>query len=138
MESVSRRASGRIENMSVTSNDLSYSASSRRDSQKFGSVDTLNLVSLMEDLQRRGMNGVGSVALGLADASHDRVLEWISAERMNNLPPEGSSHDKVLAWAKLFVERLHSFHSEIAVFANDSIMGAQVSYGYCQVLLEVC
>jgi hypothetical protein len=56
---------------------------------------------------------------------------------MSKLPPEGSSYDKVLAWAQLFVERLHSFDLAIENFAGDSYLAAQLAYGYCAILLEV-
>jgi hypothetical protein len=57
---------------------------------------------------------------------------------MSHLPPEGSSYDKVLAWAQLFVERLHSFDVAIGRFEGNSWLAAQLSYGYCAMLLEVC
>jgi hypothetical protein len=56
---------------------------------------------------------------------------------MSLLLPEGSSYDKVLAWAHLFVERLHSFDMAIGGFASDSYLAAQLAYGYCAILLEV-
>lgn len=57
---------------------------------------------------------------------------------MSQLPPEGSSYDKVLAWAQLFVERLNSFDMAIEEFAGDSYLAAQLAYGYCALLLQVC
>ena len=57
---------------------------------------------------------------------------------MSQLPPEGSSYDRVLAWAQLFVERLHSFDVEIEEFAGDSYLAAQLAYGYCALMLDVC
>lgn len=56
---------------------------------------------------------------------------------MSMLPAEGSGYDKVLSWAQLFVERLHSFEAAIEGFAGDSYLAAQLAYGYCVVLLEV-
>jgi hypothetical protein len=56
---------------------------------------------------------------------------------MSLLPPEGSDYDKVLAWAQLFVDRLHHFDVEIEQFAGDSYLAAQLSYGFCAMLLEV-
>ena len=56
---------------------------------------------------------------------------------MRKLPPEGSSYDKALVWAALFVERVHSFDLGIEHFAGDSHLAAQLSYGYCANLLEV-
>ena len=56
---------------------------------------------------------------------------------MTHLPPEGSSYDKVLAWAQLFAERLNLFDLEISEFAVDSFRAAELAYGYCAILLEV-
>ncbi|KAJ5536107.1 hypothetical protein N7513_009293 [Penicillium frequentans] len=73
----------------------------------------------------------------VSDTDYASLLEWIRCERMKKLPPEGSSYDKALVWAALFVERVHSFDSEIEQFAGDSHLAAQLSYGYCASLLEL-
>lgn len=71
-------------------------------------------------------------------ASHERILDWIRSERMRKLPPEGSSYDKVLVRARLFVERLYSFELGIQPFAGDSQTATQLAYIYCATLLGVC
>ena len=71
------------------------------------------------------------------DTSHETLLEWIRSQRMSNVPAEGSSYDKVLAWAQLFAERLHDFDLAIEDFAGDSYYASQLAYGYCAILLEV-
>lgn len=57
---------------------------------------------------------------------------------MRKLPAEGSSYDKVLVWARLFVERLHSFDLAVESFAGDNHMAAQLAYVHCASLLGVC
>ncbi|KAL4899857.1 hypothetical protein BDW74DRAFT_188878 [Aspergillus multicolor] len=81
-------------------------------------------------------NGNGITMSSTIGASHASLLEWIRSERMHKLPPEGSSYDKVLICAKLFVERLHSFDGAIQHFAQESQMATQLAYTYCGSLLE--
>lgn len=101
-------------------------------------LDTSNISQVVYSLKRRGSEELGSdTSAKLLNATHDSILEWIRVQRMQRLPPEGSSQDKVLAWAQLFVERLHSFDSAIADFAGDSYLATQLAYGYCAILLEV-
>jgi hypothetical protein len=93
---------------------------------------------VVQSLHRRSGDELGTTASSkLLNTSHASIIEWIHAERMSHLPPEGSSYDKVLGWAQLFVERLHSFDTAIHEFAGDSYLAAQLSYGYCAMLLEV-
>ncbi|ODM18730.1 hypothetical protein SI65_05347 [Aspergillus cristatus] len=54
---------------------------------------------------------------------------------MRKLPAEGSSYDKVLVRARLFVERLHSFDLAVESFAGDNHMAAQLAYVHCASLL---
>lgn len=56
---------------------------------------------------------------------------------MSLVPAEGSTYDKVLAWAQLFVERIHSFTEAMEPFAGDSFMAADLAYSYCDMLFEV-
>jgi hypothetical protein len=74
----------------------------------------------------------------IISADYEAILDWIRSERMRKLPPEGSSYDKVLVWARLFVERLHIFDSAIQNFEGDSHMAAELAYIHCASLLEVC
>ncbi|KAL5041355.1 hypothetical protein BDW71DRAFT_217918 [Aspergillus fruticulosus] len=87
----------------------------------------------------RSMKLHNSIGMGLSKmigADHEKLLEWIRSERMRKLPPEGSSYDKVLVCAKLFVERLHSFDGAIRHFAQESNMATQLAYIHCASLLE--
>lgn len=102
-------------------------------------MGTSNISNVVDVIKRRSGDELGANASArLSNASYESLLEWISTQRMSNLPPEGSSYDKVLAWAQLFVERLHSFDLAIEEFAGDSYLAAQLAYGYCTILLEVC
>ncbi|AEO60474.1 hypothetical protein MYCTH_2120499 [Thermothelomyces thermophilus ATCC 42464] len=78
-----------------------------------------------------------SVSSQLLNATYDSIRNWIKNQRMTHLPPEGSDYDKVLAWAQLFIERLHSFDTAIRELDRQSTMAAQVAYGYCFILLEL-
>jgi hypothetical protein len=94
---------------------------------------------VVTSIQARSGQELGtSASARLLNSTHDTILEWIRSERVNLLPPEGSAYDKVLTWAQLFVNRLHSFDSEIERFAGDSYLAAHLSYGFCTMLLEVC
>lgn len=111
---------------------------SRYGSRKMSMVDTSNISNVVYSLKRRSSEELGSATSAkLLNATHDSLMDWISAQRMSHLPPEGSSHDKVLAWAQLFVERLHSFDMAIEDFAGDSYLATQLAYGYCAILLQV-
>ncbi|KAJ5767230.1 uncharacterized protein N7511_004846 [Penicillium nucicola] len=93
------------------------------------------LVEVVNLLARRGSDDLA--ASRVSDTDYASLLGWIRCERMKKLPPEGSSYDKALVWAALFVERVHSFDSGIEQFAGDSHLAAQMSYGYCASLLEL-
>lgn len=101
-------------------------------------MGTTNISSVVTSLQRRSGEELGTnTSSRLLTATYASILEWIRSERMSLLPPEGSDYDKVLAWAQLFIDRLHSFDMAIEQFAGDSYLAAQLSYGYCAMLLEV-
>lgn len=107
-------------------------------SKKFSTAGTSKLSGVVQGLQRQSGAELGANASSaLFNTDHAAILEWIATERMSHLPPEGSSYDKVLAWAQLFVERLHSFDVAIRDFEGSSWLAAQLSYGYCAMLLEV-
>ncbi|RDW79099.1 NACHT domain protein [Aspergillus mulundensis] len=136
--SSSRRISGLHDGESVTSGVARSVQSPRVTSRKFNSMGTTNISSVVTSLQRRSGEELGTNASSrLLTANHASILEWIRSERMSLLPPEGSDYDKVLAWAQLFIDRLHSFDMAIEQFAGDSYLAAQLSYGYCALLLEL-
>lgn len=136
----SRRVSSFRDSESGSNHGMSRSFVSRKTaSRKVSSMDTSNITGVVDSIKRRSGDELGTTAsFRLLDSSHETLLEWIRTQRMSNLPAEGSCYDKVLAWAQLFVERLHSFDLAIEEFAGDSYMAAQLAYGYCTVLLEVC
>jgi hypothetical protein len=97
-----------------------------------------NISGVIQSLQHRSGDELGIDSYALLNTSYYSIIEWIRAQRMNHLPAEGSSYDKVLAWAQLFVERLNKFDENIQGFAGDNYLAAQMSYGYCYMLLQVC
>jgi hypothetical protein len=121
---------------------LSRPGNFRRESfmpKKFATAGSSKLSGVVQGLQRKSGTELGvNASSTLFNTDHATILEWIATERMSHLPPEGSSYDKVLAWAQLFVERLHSFDVAIRDFEGGSWLAAQLSYGYCAMLLEVC
>ncbi|KAL4953776.1 hypothetical protein BDW69DRAFT_150925 [Aspergillus filifer] len=136
--SSSRRVSGINDGDSVASGAGRSVVSRRLTSRNFRSVGSTNISSVVSSLQRRSGEELGANATSrLLTATHLSLLEWIRSERMSLLPPEGSDYDKVLAWAQLFIDRLNSFDVAIEQFAGDSYLAAQLSYGYCAMLLEL-
>ncbi|KAL4746942.1 hypothetical protein BDW72DRAFT_206899 [Aspergillus terricola var. indicus] len=99
----------------------------------FGTTNT-TLTELVRSLKLHNSNGMATSKIIGAD--YEKLLEWIRSERMRKLPPEGSSYDKVLVCAKLFVERLHSFDGAIQHFAQESNMATQLAYIHCASILE--
>lgn len=135
----SRRVSSFRDSESVSNHGMSRSMNSRKmSSRKISSVHTSNISEVVDSIKRRSGDELGTTtSFRLLDSSHETLLEWIRTQRMSNLPGEGSCYDKVLAWAQLFVQRLHSFDLAVEEFAGDSYLAAQLSYGYCAILLEV-
>ncbi|GAB1214317.1 hypothetical protein ATERTT37_003479 [Aspergillus terreus] len=132
----SRRVSGILESDNVSSR-VYNSVASRRGSRKL-SAEPSNLADVVNSLRRRNSNQMDSlISAKLINATHSTLVDWIRAERMSKLPPEGSSYDRVLVWASLFVDRLHSFDLAVEEFAGDSHLAAQLVYGYCMLLLEL-
>ncbi|KAJ5887643.1 hypothetical protein N7495_007684 [Penicillium taxi] len=106
--------------------------------KKINGAGNSNITSVVQSLYRRSGDELGaSTSSKLMNTTYYSLIEWIRVQRMSHLPPEGSSFDKVLTWAQLFVERLHHFDRAIAEFAGDSYLATQLSYGYCGMLLEL-
>ncbi|OGM43350.1 NACHT domain protein [Aspergillus bombycis] len=93
------------------------------------------LADVVDMLARRSSDAM--ISTKILETDYATVLQWIRSERMEKLPAEGSSYDKMLIWAALFVERLHSFDKAIEEFAGDSHMAAQLAYVHCASLLEL-
>jgi hypothetical protein len=134
-----KRVSGGMMDLDSFSNGGPRSVASRRASRKTVAGNESSAISnVVYSLKRRSGDELGATASSkLLNSTHATLLDWIRHQRMSKLPPEGSSYDKVLAWAQLFVERLHSFDLAIEHFAGDSYLAAQLAYGYCAILLEV-
>lgn len=127
----------------LSNGGMSRPSNSRRESsfftKKFSAAGSSKLTGVIQNLQRDSGAELGSNAHSiLFNTNHSDILNWIANKRMNDVPAEGSSYDKVLAWAQLFVERLHSFDVAIRDFEGSSLFAAQLSYGYCLMLLQVC
>ncbi|KAH8423418.1 uncharacterized protein LDX57_001179 [Aspergillus melleus] len=132
-----RRVSSILEHNNASNGPI-QSPPSRRSSRKSSSGEVSQLADVVNSLTRQTTDGMDSVlSTKLMNATYPVLLEFIRTERMSKLPPEGSSYDRVLVWASLFVERLHSFELAIEEFAGDSPMAAQLAYGHCAVLLEL-
>ncbi|OJJ87625.1 NACHT domain protein [Aspergillus glaucus CBS 516.65] len=104
----------------------------RRNSRK-SSTDNSALTEIVHSLANRSSSDI--LPSRIIGADYETILEWVSSERMRKLPAEGSSYDKVLVWARLFVERLHSFDLAVESFAGDNHMAAQLAYVHCASLL---
>jgi hypothetical protein len=132
-------ASAMFESDNISQNGMSRSV--RRES---GIPRKLNggnsqITSVVNSWYTRSGNELGAGAFSRLSHNHTHlsIIEWIRQQRMSHLPAEGSSYDKVLGWAQLFVERLHSFELNIHHFAGDSHLATQLSYGFCDLLLQV-
>ncbi|CAG8285171.1 unnamed protein product [Penicillium salamii] len=126
----------------LSNGGMSRPSNSRRESsfftKKFSAAGSSKLTGVIQNLQRDSGAELGSNAHSiLFNTNHSDILNWIANKRMNDVPAEGSSYDKVLAWAQLFVERLHSFDVAIRDFEGSSLFAAQLSYGYCLMLLQL-
>ncbi|KAJ5756136.1 hypothetical protein N7533_005679 [Penicillium manginii] len=132
-------ASAMFESDNISQNGMSRSV--RRES---GIPRKLNggnsqITSVVNSWYTRSGNELGAGAFSRLSHNHTHlsIIEWIRQQRMSHLPAEGSSYDKVLGWAQLFVERLHSFELNIHHFAGDSHLATQLSYGFCDLLLQL-
>ncbi|CAG8384408.1 unnamed protein product [Penicillium salamii] len=126
----------------ISNSGMSRPSNSRRESsfftKSFSAAGSSKLIGVIQNLQSKSGAEFGSnVQSILFNTNHADILNWIASRRMNYVPSEGSSYDKVLAWAQLFVERLHSFDVAIREFEGHSLSAAQLSYGYCLMLLQL-
>lgn len=129
-----RQASDMLEQHATVTKEKRTSHQYQQNTRKSNGQEN-TLADVVSSLSRRDSDE--HAISRVSDTDYASLLEWIRCERMKKLPPEGSSFDKALVWAALFVERVHSFDSEIEQFAGDSHLAAQLSYGYCASLLEV-
>ncbi|PYH95457.1 NACHT domain protein [Aspergillus ellipticus CBS 707.79] len=131
---VPRRTSGFAESDTGSNYGMSRSITSRRVSSRRLDPQETEFSRKLSSLQRLGGDDLGVI---LSGDSLDMVLSWIHDERMSLMPPEGSSYDKVLGWAQLFISRLQKFEEAIQGFTNVSERAFQMAYGYCLLLLKL-
>lgn len=132
---VPRRISGFAESDTLSNNGMSRSITSRRVSSRRLDPQETEFSRRLSSLQRQTGDELG---MAISGDSYEMVLSWIHDERLSLMPPEGSSYDKVLGWAQLFVDRLRTFELAIEDFTNVSGLAFQMAYGYCLSLLKVC
>ncbi|KAH6658883.1 NACHT domain protein [Truncatella angustata] len=136
--SFSRHALGMQDSRFPMNNGGLRVVSGRHAMRSSSTVDNSAISNLVYSLKRRSSNELGSNASArLLNETYDSIRDWIAAQRMSHLPPEGSSYDKVLTWTQLFVERIDSFDLAIQEFSGDSYLAAQLAYGYCAMLLDL-
>ncbi|PWY65638.1 hypothetical protein BO94DRAFT_338846 [Aspergillus sclerotioniger CBS 115572] len=131
---VPRRISGFAESDTLSNNGMSRSITSRRVSSRRLDPQETEFSRRLSSLQRQTGDELG---MAISGDSYEMVLSWIHDERLSLMPPEGSSYDKVLGWAQLFVERLRTFELAIEDFTNVSGLAFQMAYGYCLSLLKL-
>ncbi|KAJ6134419.1 hypothetical protein N7523_000741 [Penicillium sp. IBT 18751x] len=135
----SRQVSG-ISAMFDNDSVSNHGRSNRREStmpRKYNGAGNSHITSVVQSLHRRSGDELGVDTYALLNTRYHDIRDWIRNQRMSHLPAEGSSYDKVLAWAQLFIERLNKFDENIQGFAGDSYLAAQLSYGYCFLLLQL-
>lgn len=133
-----RRPSGFMDNGNNGNGLNDDSVSSSPGSKRSSSGKPPQLAEVVEFLKSQNSEEMDAILSSrLMNATHPMLLDWIHSERLSKLPPEGSSYDSILAWALLFVERLHTFELAVEGFAGDSHQAAQLAYGHCALLLEV-
>lgn len=109
------------------------------DSRRISGSSVSSIANTVHNLKHISGNELGSnmSALLLNSTTYESIRNWIMGQRMSHLPPEDSDYDKALAWAQLFVERLHMFEEAIKEFHSESDMAAQFAYGSCSILFNV-
>lgn len=140
LQSASRTVSGFMDGDGLENSRMSHSVASRRvSSKRFNMMESTAISRVVSSHKRRNVDELGtSTSSKIVNTTYVSLMDWISSQRMSLLPPEGSDYDKVLAWAQLFIESLNSFDTAIEEFAGDSYLAAQLVYGFCAMLLEVC
>lgn len=90
-------------------------------------------------LEKRGIAELGyGIFESMSSTSFINFVEAIRAERMSSLPHKGSKWDKVLIRALYFAEQQNAFEKMMRSFGADDSTAANLGYGYCKLLLEVC
>ncbi|KAK4245580.1 hypothetical protein C7999DRAFT_16221 [Corynascus novoguineensis] len=109
------------------------------DSRRVSGSSVSSIANTVHNLKHISGNELGSnmSALLLNRTTYDSIRNWIMGQRMSHLPPEDSDYDKALAWAQLFVERLHMFDKAIKEFHSESGMATQFAYGSCSILFNL-
>ena len=71
------------------------------------------------------------------DINIDAFMEYISSERLTNMPHRGSRWDKVLKSAEYFALQLAAYQELVHKFARDSQQALHFALGCCRLLLDV-
>ena len=64
-------------------------------------------------------------------------MEYISTERLTNMPHRGGRWDKVLKSAEYFALQLAAYQELVHKFARDSEHALHFALGCCRLLLDV-
>ena len=71
------------------------------------------------------------------DINIDAFMEYISTERLTNMPHRGGRWDKVLKCAEYFALQLAAYQELVHKFARDSESALRFALGCCRLLLDV-
>lgn len=107
------------------------------------SSSTFSEVSIVSNSWKQSRHRVKS-ALGsevdngvFRDIDIDTFMEYISNERLTNMPHRGGRWDKVLKSAEYFALQLSSYQELVRKFARDSEQALHFTLGCCRLLLDV-
>ena len=73
----------------------------------------------------------------LTNMDISRFLEFITQQRLTNMPHKGSRFDRVLRAAEYFGIQVYAYSEMVERFIKDSKLAADVALGNCCLLLEV-
>ena len=105
------------------------------------SSSTFSEVSVVSHTWKQSRSRVKS-ALGVDDGvfqdmTIDVFMEYISTERLTNMPHRGGRWDKVLKCAEYFALQLSAYQELVHKFARDSEAALRFALGCCRLLLDV-
>ena len=133
------------------SSSSSYNVSKSQESYANGSVlqrtetssSTFSEVSIISTTWKQCRHRVKS-ALGsdvddsvFHDIDIDTFMEYISSERLTNMPHRGGRWDKVLKSAEYFALQLAAYQELVHKFGRDSELALRFALGCCRLLLDV-
>jgi hypothetical protein len=83
----------------------------------------------------RELDDVNEAAL---NTSINSFLDFISSERLTDMPHRGGRWDKVLKSAEYFALQLAAYEELVRKFVRDSESALNLALACCRLLLEVC